>query len=215
MKLVVGLGNPGPRYAVTRHNAGFRVVERLAERFGLAWVDSPYAGRLSRGRVRVATSEPAPVEFDLALLAPTTFMNRSGESVLAAVEGLSIAPKTELLVAFDDLDLPLGRLRLRAGGGCGGHRGMESIASELGSEVFARLRFGIGRPPPGQEVVDYVLSPFGPEEESVLPASFDRAADAIELALAAGLPRAMERFNRAPSPPPGESGDGSGPSSSS
>ena len=209
MKLVVGLGNPGPRYVRTRHNVGFRVVEALAAHVGLGWDDSPYKGRLSRGRVRVPPAESgrAPVDLELSLLAPTTFMNHSGESVRAAAEALAIAPMEDVVVVFDDLDLPLGRLRLRAAGGCGGHRGMESIAAELGSDAFARLRFGIGRPPAGEEVVDYVLSAFPSEDEPALCNSIERAVDALLVALSEGLPRAMERFNRAPEARPREPDD--------
>ena len=104
--------------------------------------------------------------------------------------------ESELLVAFDDLDLPLGRLRLRAGGGCGGHRGMESIAAALATERFARIRFGIGRPAPGSDLVDYVLSPFGADEDAQLPAHVERATDAIVALLERGIDAAMERYNR-------------------
>lgn len=194
MRLVVGLGNPGPRYAGTRHNAGYCIALALAERCGLEWADSPYEGSLARGRVAVATGGASAQE--LAVLMPTTFMNASGKSVRRVVEALEIVPESELLVAFDDLDLPLGRLRLRAAGGCGGHRGMESIADELGTERFARLRFGIGRPPPGADVVDYVLSPFDSEEDARLPGHVERATDAIVALLERGIDAAMERYNR-------------------
>lgn len=194
MKLVVGLGNPGPRYVGTRHNAGYRVALALAERCGLEWVDSPYRGKLARGRVAGATGGALAQE--LAVLMPTTFMNASGESVRCAVEALGIVPESELLIAFDDLDLPLGRLRLRAGGGCGGHRGMESIAAALATERFARIRFGIGRPASGSDLVDYVLSPFGADEDAQLPAHVERATDAIVTLLDRGIDAAMERYNR-------------------
>jgi PTH1 family peptidyl-tRNA hydrolase len=185
VRLVVGLGNPGPRYVGTRHNVGYRIASVLAARLGLDWADSAYRGSLACSEAR-----------DLALLMPSTFMNASGESVVAAVDALAVAPATGLLVAFDDLDLPFGRLRLRAAGGCGGHRGMESIAQALGSEGFPRLRFGIGRPAPGADVIGYVLSPFEAEEEAALPVHLERAADAILSALDHGIDAAMERYNR-------------------
>jgi len=193
VKLIVGLGNPGPDYAGTRHNAGFCVVEALARRAGWSWEDSPHSGRVARGALRPDGERAAAPK--VALLMPTTFMNRSGRSVRAAVEAFDLTPERDLIVAFDDLDLPEGRLRLRAAGGCGGHRGMESIAAELGTESFARLRFGIGRPPEGQTVVDYVLSPF--EDPEQLALCCERAVDALEVAVTLDLPRAMERFNRA------------------
>lgn len=197
MKLVVGLGNPGPRYVGTRHNAGYRIAQELARRFSLRWLDSPYQGQLAQGRVRFPGGAPDSADEELAILLPTTFMNQSGTSVRAAVEALGAVPATDLLVAFDDLDLPTGQLRMRTAGGCGGHRGMESIAAELGTEAFPRLRFGIGRPQPGLEVINYVLSLFEDESETALSSYFERAADAIEMALGAGMVSAMERFNRA------------------
>ena len=196
MKLVAGLGNPGPRYVGTRHNAGYRIALALAERLGLDWSDSPYRARLARGHVCVASATQGAEDFELAVLMPTTFMNASGESIRWAVEGLGIDPEHELLVAFDDLDLPFGRLRLRAAGGCGGHRGMESIASELASERFARLRFGIHRPPTGADVIDYVLSPFDDSEAAQLVELVERAVDAILAVHSEGIDLAMERFNR-------------------
>ena len=194
MKLVAGLGNPGPRYVGTRHNAGYRIALALAERLGLDWSASPYQGRLARGRVAEATQ--GAEDFELAVLMPTTFMNASGESIRSAVEDLGIDPESELLVAFDDLDLPFGRLRLRASGGCGGHLGMESIASELASERFSRLRFGIHRPPAGADVIDYVLSPFDDAEAVQLADLVERAVDAIVAVHTEGIDLAMERFNR-------------------
>lgn len=206
MKLVVGLGNPGPRYVGTRHNAGYRVVAALAQRLGLEWIDSPYQGRLARGRLARSTRDAAAQ--DLALLMPTTFMNASGESVRSVVDALGIVPESDLVVAFDDLDLPLGRLRLRAAGGCGGHRGMESIAAELGSERFARLRFGIGRPPAGADIVDYVLAPFASGEAARLPGYIERASDALVALLEDSIDRAMERYNQ-PEVAAGEDSDDS------
>jgi PTH1 family peptidyl-tRNA hydrolase len=193
VKLVVGLGNPGPRYVGTRHNVGFRIAIAVAESSGLSW-QGAHGGQLALAPGRA-----------LGVLMPMTWMNASGESVVRAVDALGIAPATELLVAFDDLDLPFGRLRLRAAGGCGGHRGMASIARELASEDFARLRFGIGRPGPGQDVVDYVLEPFSSDEEEDLPAHVDRAGEAIAMWLERGIDAAMERYNRA-DPAPGSSG---------
>jgi len=194
--LVVGLGNPGPRYAGTRHNAGALVVERLAERHGLALDEHRFEGRFGQGRVAGA---PA------ALLLPETFMNRSGEAVGDAVEGLPVAdPGRELLVVYDDLDLPFGRLRLRPAGGSGGHRGMADVMAHLAAmghgegRAFPRLRVGIGRPPAGADPVAWVLAPFAPEERARLPGLLDAGAAAVEAVLREGVHAAMNRVNRPP-----------------
>jgi PTH1 family peptidyl-tRNA hydrolase len=190
VKLVVGLGNPGPGYASTRHNIGFRVVEALARRAGVGLQAERFAGRFGSGRV-------GPL--GVAVLEPQTFMNRSGDCVAAALDELEgVDPGRDLVVVYDDLDLPLERIRLRARGGCGGHRGMQSIAAELDREDFARLRFGIGRPPPGVDVIDYVLSPFGDQAEPSVASAVERSVEAILAALTGGMESAMERFNRAP-----------------
>ena len=190
MRLVVGLGNPGPEYEATRHNVGFRIVERLASRSGVALRrDKRLRGRFGVGRVAGA---------ETGLLAPETWMNESGLAVEAALGAHPLDPATELLVAYDDLDLPFGRLRLRPSGGAGGHNGLDDIQERLGRSDFARLRFGIGRPPPGVDPVDYVLAPWTPDEAAALPGRVDAACDAIELALAEGVARAMNRVNGAP-----------------
>ncbi|MBK7951243.1 MAG: aminoacyl-tRNA hydrolase [Deltaproteobacteria bacterium] len=188
-RLVVGLGNPGPEYAATRHNVGFRVVEHLARRAGAVFVADPgLRGRLARARIAGR---------DCVLLEPLTFMNRSGESVGAALERWpALAPERDLLVVLDDLDLPPGRLRLRPSGGAGGHRGLADIARELATQATPRLRFGIGHPGSAAQVVDWVLEPFSEAEEAeVLPAAVERAADAVACVVGEGLKIAMDRFN--------------------
>jgi PTH1 family peptidyl-tRNA hydrolase len=200
LKLVVGLGNPGPEYERTRHNAGFRIVECLAARHGIALArERRLLGRCGRGRV---------AGVDAAILEPETWMNRSGRAVLAALEAWALDPAADLLVAYDDLDLPFGRLRLRPGGSAGGHNGLGDIQERLGRSDFARLRFGIGRPPPGCDAIEYVLAPFAPEEAASLEGLVERAADAIEAALVEGVERAMNRFN-AVGPASGDGSTGS------
>ncbi|HTY18744.1 MAG TPA: aminoacyl-tRNA hydrolase [Myxococcota bacterium] len=188
MKLVVGLGNPGPEYADTRHNAGVRILERLAERHGIALgVAGRLEARLGRGEVRGER---------VALLAPLTFMNASGRSVAAALAAFGpLDPAQDLVVAYDDLDLPFGRLRIRAGGGAGGHRGLADIQERLGRSDFPRVRFGIGRPPPGVDSVDYVLAPFDPAEAASLGERLGAAADALEAIIDQGVEPAMNQFN--------------------
>jgi len=193
LQLVVGLGNPGSEYEATRHNVGFRVVERLAARCGIA------LRREKRLRGRIGVGRVAGVE--AALLEPETWMNRSGEAVAAAIEMHPLDPASELLVVYDDLDLPFGRLRLRPGGGAGGHNGLADIGERLARSDFPRLRFGIGRPPAGVDPIDHVLAPWSADESAALDVRLDAACDAIELALTEGVARAMNRVNPA-SPEP-------------
>lgn len=194
MKLVVGLGNPGPEYADSRHNAGFRVLGELARRHGIALArERRVLGRFGRGRVRGV---------DAGLLEPHTYMNRSGQAVLAATTEFPLDEVgSDLIVVYDDLDLPFGRLRMRPGGGAGGQKGLADIQTRLGRNDFPRLRFGIGRPPPGEDAVDYVLAPFDAEQQADLAAVLERAADAIEAILVDGVQLAMNRFNASPAKP--------------
>jgi len=190
--LVVGLGNPGAKYARTRHNVGFRVVEILAERHGGVWLED-----------RALQSMLSIVEVagkSVALMTPQTFMNRSGESVVAALERWpAVDPTTDLLIVYDDLDLPTGRIRLRPEGGAGGHNGIADILDRVGSKSVPRLRFGIGHPGSAGTVIDWVLGPFSEsEEESLLPRAIEWAADAIEASVAEGVRPAMGRFNAKP-----------------
>lgn len=194
MKLVVGLGNPGPRYEDTRHNVGVRIAERFAADCGFALSARRFAGRFGRGRLGA---------LEVGVLAPGTFMNRSGSSVVEALEGLP-AEAGDLLLAFDDVDLPFGRLRLRPGGGAGGHRGLADVIAALGHGDFARLRFGVGRPAPPLDTVDWVLSPFSEAEAEALPARLAVAAEAVGVALVEGVGEAMNRFNAAPADPDGK-----------
>ena len=187
MKLVVGLGNPGPRYSRTRHNVGFRVLDALAERAGAALAARRFGGRFGEGALAGER---------VGLLAPETFMNRSGEAVAEALAALPVAdPARELLVVFDDADLPLGRLRLRARGSSGGHNGLADVLDRLGSEDVPRLRFGIGRPSEPRGTVDFVLEPFAPGEEERLALAVPRAVDAVECFVREGVAAAMNRFN--------------------
>lgn len=187
--LVLGLGNPGPRYAATRHNAGFRVVERLAERSHASWRDDPAI------EARVAPCRIDEVE--CLLVQPQTFMNASGRTLEAALDVWpTLDPETRLLVVYDDMDLPLGRIRLRPKGGAGGHNGIGDILDRLGTRSVARLRFGVGHPgAAGPAVLDWVLSPFADEEAEALEVAIERAADAVEAAMREGVVPAMGRFN--------------------
>ncbi len=183
--LVAGLGNPGPQYAQTRHNAGFMVVDGLAERFGWRWREGRWHGLLAGGQAGGR---------EIILLKPLTYMNRSGEAVAAAARWFGLNPGGIILV-FDDMDLPLGKLRLRLQGGAGGHRGVASVIQALGDEAFCRVRIGIGRPAPGQDAAEYVLQPFTPAEREALAPALEAAREAILLAVAEGFEAAMQRFN--------------------
>ncbi len=189
---MVGLGNPGRRYAATRHNAGLRVAERFAERQRIVLDEERYGGRFGWGPVGSRR---------VAVLAPETWMNLSGQAVGEAVRALPVEnPAADLIVVLDDADLPFGRLRLRARGGDGGQRGLRDVLRVLDSRDVPRLRFGIGRPENVMETTDWVLQPFSPEEERALPGHLDRAAEAVELFLAEGAGPAMNRFNADPDP---------------
>ncbi len=185
-RLVVGLGNPGSRYEGTRHNLGFQVADRLAARWDAGAWREVLGSLLAEARPRGAT---------VALAKPLGFMNRSGDSV-AALMGWMGLPPDRLLVVHDDLDLPLGALRVRLRGGAGGHNGIRSVAESLGTGEFTRLKVGVGRPPEGSSGADYVLSRFLPEEAGLLPAIVERAGDAAEAALFEGPLAAMNRFHQ-------------------
>ena len=182
--LVAGLGNPGREYERTRHNAGWMVLDEVAHRHGGSW-RSKFSGSLSEVRLG---------ELRLALVKPETYMNESGRSVAAAARFFKVEPDS-LLVVHDDVDLEAGRLQARRGGGLAGHNGLRSLARDLGTQDFLRLRIGVGRPGRGdpRSVSDWVLSPFAPEED--VDALVSRAADAVETIATEGVEEAQQRFN--------------------
>ena len=203
-KLVVGLGNPGKDYAGTRHNIGFAVLDRLAEK--LARRSGQDCSFRSKWRFSTKVAE-APVgdAGKVVLAKPQMYMNRSGVAVGALLHWLKIEPP-QLLVVADDADLPLGQIRLRASGGSGGHNGLRSILESLGGhEEFARLRVGIGRPSTGPgagstpvdvDITDHVLGKFAPQEREQAEQAVENAVETIECCLREGLPEAMNLFNR-------------------
>ena len=185
MKLVVGLGNPGRRYAQTRHNVGFAVVGELARRFGTGGVRSRFQGDVVEANLGGQQA---------ILLCPETFMNRSGASVQEA-QGFYKIPLEDLLVVCDDLNLPLGKLRCRPGGSAGGQKGMEDIIRRLGTEEFPRLRMGIGPSPEGWDWAAFVLSKFTREEVPQFEESVQLAADAVADWAKHGVQYCMNRYN--------------------
>ena len=183
MRLLVGLGNPGPKYERTRHNVGFRIAEEAARKLGAA------LGNESRWNALVGKAR------DVAVLLPQGYMNLSGESVGQAVRFWKVAVN-DILVAHDEIDLEFGRIQVKQGGGDAGHNGLRSIRQLLGTGDTVRLRFGVGRPPPQWEGADWVLSRFSPEEEEALKERIPVAAEAAIAALLEGPAVAANKFNR-------------------
>jgi PTH1 family peptidyl-tRNA hydrolase len=186
MKVICGLGNPGERYLFTRHNVGFRVVDLLADRWGLTG-----AGRVKDGAARLEAALAEPMGRVL-LVKPMRFMNLSGSALKAAIRNTDTDPSTDLLVICDDIDLPLGKVRLRRSGSAGGHNGLRDIIAALGSDEFNRLRVGIGR---AGEPVDHVLATFKPGEKTLASEAIATGADAAERWLREGIEAAMNEFN--------------------
>ena len=197
--LIAGLGNPGAEYAKTRHNAGYSLVEKLAARWKAEWRNErKFNARMARAEIVGRASSPStggtPVPRRVLLCQPRTFMNASGEAVKAAMSFYQLPPE-HLLVVVDDADLPLGEVRLRAGGSSGGHHGLESVEQHLATQSFARLRLGIGRKDGAREITDYVLDRFEATEAALMEKVLGRAADQAECWLDDGIEMAMNRFN--------------------
>lgn len=186
MKVICGLGNPGERYLLTRHNIGFRVVDLLADRWGLTG-----SGRTREGAARLEVTRPEPIGRVL-LVKPLRFMNQSGAALKAAMRQTEADPTADLLVICDDIDLPLGKVRLRRSGSAGGHNGLRDIIAAFGSDAFNRLRVGIGR---SGEPVDHVLATFKPGERELATEAIATAADAAEQWLRDGIDATMSAFN--------------------
>ncbi len=186
MKVICGLGNPGERYLLTRHNIGFRVTDLLADRWSLTG-----AGRVREGSARLETTRPEPIGRVL-LVKPLRFMNQSGAALKAAMRQTDAEPATDLLVICDDIDLPLGKVRLRRSGSAGGHNGLRDIIAALGTDEFNRLRVGISR---SGEAVDHVLATFKPGERELAAEAIATAADAAEQWLRDGIEATMSAFN--------------------
>ncbi len=185
MKLVVGLGNPGDKYARTRHNVGFMALERIAEKNSIALKKKGHQGVYGVGRLAGE---------EVTLLQPHTYMNLSGASVGSAVKSLGVSPG-DLLVLHDDVDLPFGVLRFKTGGGHGGQKGVRHIMEVIGSGDFNRLRLGVGRPPLGQDMADYVLRPFSRDEQVALDKLLDCAAEAVDTLFREGVQKAMNIYH--------------------
>lgn len=189
-RLIVGLGNPGTKYAETRHNVGFDVIDLLSQRWQIAIASNRrFQGIYGEGTIKGQK---------VGLLKPETYMNRSGQSVRAVMDWYKYSPDSVLIV-YDDMDLPVGRLRLRLSGSAGGHNGMKSIVSHLGTQAFPRLRLGIGSTEKvgdrDSAVVAHVLGRFSPAEKSQIQEVLEIAADAVQVAIAEGIEKSMSVFN--------------------
>jgi len=189
MYIVAGLGNPGSRYETTRHNVGFMTLDRLARELGVAFRRAPMRG------APAMAARARRDGIDAVLLKPHTYMNLSGLAVRAAASYYGVGPES-IIVVYDDLDLEVGRIRIRARGSSGGHRGMRSVIDEMGTEEIVRVRIGIGRPPPWEDSADYVLSSFVPEELPLMSDAITNAAKAILCIMAEGVEAAQTEFNR-------------------
>jgi PTH1 family peptidyl-tRNA hydrolase len=184
MFLIVGLGNPGRKYARTRHNVGYRVADEFCRRNRIRMWRTRFDSKFGAGTVSAERC---------AVIKPKTYMNRSGYAVAAAAEKLDIVPD-RIIVLSDDIDLPVGRIRVRRSGSSGGHKGLESIISELATEAFPRIRIGVGESG-DLDPAEFVLSPFQAEEEEIVTGAVTDAAKAVEVIIAVGIDRAMAEFN--------------------
>jgi len=186
MHLVVGLGNPGKRYALTRHNAGFTAVDTLSSRTGADCSRSQFGALVDRTDV---SSNP------VVLAKPQSFMNRSGQPV-ASLKGYYKVDAEQVVVVHDELDLPFGTVKVKLGGGHGGHNGLRDIMKHFSGKDFVRVRIGVSRPPPGWDVANYVLAPWSGDEQDQLEDVMRRAADAVEIIVSDGAKSAMNQINQ-------------------
>ncbi len=186
MKIIAGLGNPGKKYAHTRHNAGFETMDRLAEKYGI---------RIETEKFRALTGTGLIDGTKVLLLKPLTYMNNSGISIRAACDFYKLNPEEDLIVICDDIALPPGQLRVRAKGSAGGHNGLKNIISQLGTQEFTRVRIGVGEEPAGSDLADYVLATFPRDEQAEMEEAFTRAGEAAVLLLTRDAGTVMNQYN--------------------
>ena len=187
MYIIAGLGNPGGKYGKTKHNMGFQVIDLLADKYHIEMNQKKHKAICGTGVIEGVK---------VLLLKPQTFMNLSGESIRDAVDFYKIDPETELIVIYDDISLAPGHLRIRKKGSAGGHNGIKNIIQHLGTQVFPRIRVGVGEKPEGWDLADYVLSGFSKEDEVLVKESWERAVEAAAVMLTDGPEKAMNDFNR-------------------
>lgn len=185
MKIIVGLGNPGNEYAKTRHNVGFMLIDALAEHLNITLWKDKFNAQIAEGRIGAEK---------ILLVKPQTYMNNSGEAVGPLMRWYKLEPE-DIIVAHDDMDIPAGTIRIRKKGSSGGHNGIKSLISHIGSENFARVRLGIGRPLPGWSVVKHVLAPFPAEDKAEVDKAIEYLIPAVECIVSDGLDIAMNKYN--------------------
>lgn len=185
MKLIVGLGNPTPQYAGTRHNVGFEVIDTIAGQYNIEVGTAKYKGLYGKGKMEGQS---------IILLKPMTFMNLSGESVVAAASYYKIMPE-DIIVIYDDINLAVGRLRIREKGSAGGHNGIKNIIAHLGTDAFPRVRIGVGMKPPKMDLADYVLSKFSKEEQDKMVLGYEKACKAVGFMVVDEAEKAMNEYN--------------------
>lgn len=186
MYIIVGLGNPGRQYENTRHNVGFRCIDKLAEKYNISVLECKHRAIIGKGYI----------EGQKVILAkPQTFMNLSGESVRDILQYYKVEPETELIVIYDDISLAVGALRIRKKGSAGGHNGIKNIIAQTGTDVFKRIKVGVGEKPKGYDLADYVLGHFSVSENKEIDAACEKAAEAVALLVQEEVDMAMNRFN--------------------
>lgn len=185
MKLIVGLGNPTLQYAGTRHNVGFEVIDKLADKYNIGVDTLKHKGAYGKGKIEGE---------GVILLKPMTFMNLSGESVSAVANYFKIVPE-DIIVIYDDINLDVGRLRIREKGSAGGHNGIKNMITHLGTDCFPRIRVGVGMKPPKMDLADYVLSHFTEDERTLMEQGYDRACEAAALMVRDEIKKAMNDYN--------------------
>lgn len=185
MKLIAGLGNPTKQYEGTRHNVGFEVIERLSERYNIDVDTLKFKGMFGKGKIEGQS---------VILLKPMTYMNLSGESVAATAQYFKIAPE-DIIIVYDDINLDVGRLRIREKGSAGGHNGIKNIIALLGTEAFPRVRVGVGMKPPKMDLADYVLSRFSKDEQIIMDDGYEKACDALGMIVQEEIAQAMNDYN--------------------
>ena len=186
MYIIAGLGNPGKEYEETRHNAGFKVIDRLSDKYNIDVTEGKFKGLIGKGVIDGNK---------VILVKPLTYMNNSGECIRAVMDYYK-AGTEDLIVIYDDISLAPGKLRLRPKGSAGGHNGIKSIIAHLGTEKFKRIRVGVGEKPKNWDLADFVLSPFKPEEKDAVREGIEKAAKAVEVILTDGADAAMNRYNK-------------------
>ena len=186
MKIIAGLGNPTKEYEGTRHNIGFSVIDKLADKYNISMNEKKHKAICGKGMIEGEK---------VILLKPQTYMNLSGESLVELVNYYKLDPESELIVIYDDISLDPGQLRIRLKGSAGGHNGIKNIIAHLGTQEFPRIKVGVGAKPPKMDLADYVLSRFGAEEQKIMDEAFGEAAEAAVMMMTTGAERAMNHYN--------------------